>query len=62
MIKNIYLGDGVYAQWVPWDNEGMLILRTRGHREHEAENTICVEPWVLNRLFGALDVWKKNDD
>jgi hypothetical protein len=51
MKEPTYLGDGVYAQF---DQFGMLILTTGSHELRMADNTIMLEPEVLEALLNFL--------
>lgn len=47
MTDPIYLGDGVYAHV---DDIGRLVLTTGHHEPNRADNTIVLEPEVMNSL------------
>ena len=52
-----YLGDGVYIQ--PWPDGGGLKMTTRSHLDKDAENTVYLEPAVLEQLDQYLTDYKE---
>lgn len=50
-----YLGDGVYCTADP---SGMLALRTGSHRPEEADNTVWIEPQVVDALLKFIEDWR----
>lgn len=50
MDKNVYLGDGVYAEF---DGYGVW-LRTGDHRDALCDNKIYLDPNVMEKLYSVI--------
>ena len=50
MDKNVYLGDGVYAEF---DGYGVW-LRTGDHRDELCDNKIYLDPGVMEKLYSVI--------